>query len=89
MPAQESAFQNLVLFFLNDIYSTNKEVLKIQSKQLALLEAIKDNLYAPNVEAVNEVINQLQEVYFKTSEISINNFRDLMQKEVVLPNLAS
>lgn len=86
MAIQESAFQNLVLFFLNDINATSKEVLKIQAKQLALLEAIKDNLYEPNVPAINEMIEKLGELYLKTSEISIENFRNLIQNEVILPN---
>ena len=86
MTIQESAFQNPVLFFLNDISATGKELLKNQSKQLTMLESIKDNLYETNVPAINELINQLQEAYLKTSEIAITTFRDLMQKEVILPN---
>jgi hypothetical protein len=43
MPERE--FQNLVLMFLNDINAMNKEILKFQSRQLAVLDVIKDNLY--------------------------------------------
>jgi hypothetical protein len=86
MAMQERAFQNLVLFFLNDINSTGKQLLKNQAKQLAMLEAIKDNLYEPNVPAINELISRLQESYLKMSELSIKTLRALMQQEVILPN---
>jgi hypothetical protein len=86
MTLQEGAFQNLVLFFLNDINATGKELLKNQSKQLAMLEAIKDNLYEPNVPAIDEMIGRLQESYLKMGEISITTLRDLVQQDVILPN---
>lgn len=86
MAMQESSFQNLVLFFINDINATSKEILKYQSKQLALLEAIKDKLYEHNVSAVNELIEPLQEAYLKTSEMNIQIRMDLVENNMILPN---
>ena len=86
MAMQEGTFQNLVIMFLNDINATNKEILKFQSRQLALLEAVKDNLYAKNVEAANEVIERLYEAYRKMSETNVQTCKDLYNIEIVLPN---
>jgi hypothetical protein len=85
MSMQEGAFQNLVLLLLNDINATNKEISKFQSRELALLEAIKDNLYAKNVEAANAIIEQLYETYQKMSEANIQTCKDMYNKELILP----
>jgi hypothetical protein len=86
MAMQEGAFQNLVIMFLNDINATNKEILKFQSRQLALLEVIKDSLYAKNIETANAVIEQLYEEYKKMSETNVQTCKDLYNKEIILPN---
>jgi hypothetical protein len=88
MAMQESAFQNLVLMFLNDINATNKEILKFQSRQLALLEAIKDNLFAQNIEPANVIIEQLYEAYHKMSEMNIQACKDLYNKDLIMPNFS-
>lgn len=86
MAIEESAFQRLVLFFLNDINATSKELLKIQTKQLALLEALKDRLYEQNIAMANDIIEQLAEAYHKTSEISIETYRNVIQNDFIIPN---
>ena len=86
MSMPEGAFQNLVLMFLNDINATNKEIIKFQSRQLAVLEAIKDNLYAKNVEAADKIIEQLYETYRKMSETNIQVAKDMYNKEMILPS---
>ena len=85
MSMPERDFQNLVLMFLNDINATNKEILKFQSRQLALLEVIKDNLYAKNIDPVNAIIEQLFEAYKKMSETNIEAAKDLHNKELIMP----
>lgn len=86
MAMPEGAFQNLVIMFLNDINATNKEILKFQTRQLALLEVIKGNLYAKNLEAADAAIEQFYEVYQKMSETNVQTCKDLYLKEIVLPN---
>jgi hypothetical protein len=88
MAIQEGAFQNLVLMFLNDINATNREILKFQSRQLALLEAIKDNLYAQNIGPTNALIDQLCEAYQKMSKMNIETCKELYNKEMIMPNFS-
>ncbi len=85
MPMPEANFQNLVLMFLNDINATSKEILKFQSRQLALLEDLNDNLYAKNIEAANAIIEQLYAAYQKMGEANIQACKELYDKEIILP----
>jgi hypothetical protein len=85
MSMPERDFQNLVLMFLNDTNATNKEILKFQSRQLALLEVIKDNLYAKNIDSVNAIVEQLFEAYQKMSETNIEAAKNLYNKELIMP----
>ena len=89
MAMPEGAFQNLVIVLLNDINATNKEILKFQSRQLALLEVIKDGLYEKNLEAADAAIEQFYEAYRKMSETNISTCKDLYYKEIILPNWPS
>lgn len=89
MPMPERDFQNLVLMFLNDINATNKEILKFQSRQLALLEVIKDNLYSKNIDPVNAIVEQLFEAYQKMAESNVEAARELYDKELIMPRFAN
>lgn len=89
MSMPERDFQNLVLMFLNDINATNKEILKFQSRQLALLEIIKDHLYAKNIDPINAIVEQLFEAYQKMTETNIESAKDLYIKELIMPRFTN
>ncbi len=89
MSMPERDFQNLVLMFLNDINAMSKEMLKFQSRQLAVLDVIKDNLYAKNIDAVDPVIERLFEAYQKMCETNIEIAKDLYNKQIIIPRFTN
>ena len=88
MAMEEGAFQNLVLMFLNDIHASNKEILKFQARQLAYLEAIKDTLYAKNIDLANAQIEEIFTAYQKMIETNVQLSKDLYDKEMIMPGFA-